>query len=252
MVANNGIDRHLLKELQAEENVIIHGNGTNVGLAAGLNLCIKKFIGSPTLDSIVLFDQDSEPDVELPERLYRSYTDLSGIVAVGCLGPLINDVKSNRKAKKAKTRLIKVATLATSGTFVEKETFKLVGLMREEFFIDCLDHDWCFRARSFGFESYIDQSIVMQHNMGDSGLNFLGVYKPVHKSPIRHYYIIRNTIACIYSTYVPLHWKISEILKTARRIAFYPIVSSDRKRTLKAICYGLVDGLRNNFKNRSI
>jgi rhamnosyltransferase len=83
----------------------------------------------------------------------------------------------------------------------------------------------------------------MIHDMGDIGINYWGQYKPIHRSPIRHYYIIRNTLYLVRLTYVPIRWKLVELLKTFRRIMAYLVFSSDRLASVRLIFLGIFDGL---------
>ena len=115
--------------------------------------------------------------------------------------------------------------------------------MMEELFIDGIDHEWCFRAWSKGYAVRVSNRVTMLHDMGDASLNYFGRYKPVHRSPVRHYYVVRNTLYLTRLAYLPLGWRLRELLKTPRRIAAYVLFSSDRWRTVRLIAHALCDGL---------
>jgi rhamnosyltransferase len=94
-----------------------------------------------------------------------------------------------------------------------------------------------------GLKVYVDNKIEMKHNMGEDGMDWFGVYKPIYRSPVRHYYIVRNTLAMFRIQYVPMRWKTQEFLKLIRRIIFYVIFSNNRVQTLKNIIQAFSDGL---------
>ena len=243
-IGNNGMKENYLNKLNGEKNISIVGEGLNIGLAAALNNCIKFCTHKLGVSSLVLFDQDSKPKVELPVELERSFKFLQSIGNPACVGPLLLDRKMTGKSYlKNEDKYLIVDTIATSGTYIPTDVLKKVGLMMEGLFIDCIDHEWCFRARNLGFEIYVDQINSMEHDMGENGVNWFGKYKPVYKSPIRHYYIVRNSVYMMRLNYVPLLWKFSESLKLIRRIGFYIIFSDGPIRTIKNILRGVTHGV---------
>ena len=243
-IADNGIKEEYLKKLKSESNIYILGLGVNVGLAAALNNCIKFLIDKMHVSSVVLFDQDSKPKIELPIELEKTFKLLQLSSNPACVGPHLHDKKMTGKPNTmCEEKFLSVKTIATSGTYISSEVLRKVGLMKDDLFIDCIDHEWCFRARNLGLKVYVDQVNVMEHDMGENGINWFGKYKPVYKSPVRHYYIVRNTIYMLKLKYIPLAWRFGELLKLIRRIVFYIIFSNEPKKTLKNISKGIVHGL---------
>jgi len=248
VIYNNGISRKQLSKLRAYSMIKIVGGGKNVGLASGLNVALQNLWQNQHVDGVMLLDQDSMPDVLLPEKLRHSYIQLSANTKIACIGPRIVDVKKIATDKPSSNLFfLEKAGIATSGTYMGKAAYFKIGSFMDELFVDCIDHEWCFRARSYGYKVFIDMNCSMLHDMGEIGVNFWGVYKPGYSSPVRHYYIVRNTLAMLRFLYVPLSWKIREIFKTIRRICFYVIVSSDRKSSIKNIGRGIIDGLKGHL-----
>ena len=243
-IGNNGIKDQYLKKMEIESNMYILGEGVNIGLAAALNKCINFFIDSINVRSVILFDQDSKPKIELPIELEKSFKLLRSNANPACVGPYLIDRKMTGKSSLLNAeRFMNVETIATSGTYISTDVLRMVGLMKEELFIDCIDHEWCFRASSLGYEIYVDLKNTMSHDMGESGMNFFGSYKPIYKSPVRHYYIVRNCIYMLGLNYVPFWWRFKECFKLIRRILFYLIFSNRRIATLinvfRAVFHGL-------------
>jgi rhamnosyltransferase len=128
-----------------------------------------------------------------------------------------------------------------------KFSYQSIGPVLDSLFIDGIDHEWCFRARKHGLKVALSSSVTMMHNMGDEGFSYLGTYKPIHRSPIRHYFITRNTIYLSKLSHVPFSWKLKELLKMARRLFFYLIVSNDRMMTAILILKALLDAFKNKL-----
>jgi rhamnosyltransferase len=245
VVANNGIADEYLTELKQHDKIVIVGEGINVGLARAMNDAIERILNeNVNIEGFIQFDQDSKPDFNLPISLRNNFNKYSQTRNIGCIGPIIRDKKTLLKSEPTLENSVKnVQTIATSGTYMTREIFNRVGSLKEDLFIDCVDHEWCFRAQNLGFEILIDNSIEMIHDMGEDGFDWFGTYKPIYKSPIRHYYIIRNTLSLMSCNYIPLNWKIIETAKTFRRMLFYIIFSKDKMQTIINIKSALFDGL---------
>lgn len=243
-IGNNGMKEDFYNRLQGKENIFIVGEGANIGLASALNNCIKFCTNELHVSSVVLFDQDSKPKVDLPVQLENSFRYLQSIGNPACVGPHLVDRKmTGRTYSKSDKKYLKVDTIATSGTFISADVIKKVGMMMDGLFIDCIDHEWCFRASNLGFEIYVDQLNTMEHDMGENGINWFGKYKPVYRSPTRHYYIVRNTIYILKLKYIPFAWRLLESFKLIRRIVFYIFFSIAPIKTLRNVSQGVLDGL---------
>ena len=82
----------------------------------------------------------------------------------------------------------------TSGNLVNLKAYKKVKGFNEDFFIDCVDFDFCFKVRDAGYEILEFEDSRLKHSLGDiKGYNIFGkmVYVTNHNY-IRRYYITRN------------------------------------------------------------
>ena len=239
----NSCPKSFLKRIKLIKSVYILNNKRNIGLAAALNLGVSFGFNKLNSEFVILFDQDSEPDKFLPKKLLNKLSkyDLSKIA---CIGPRLLDKKNSNIPPNIKTRHedIFVDLIPTSGSLISRLSYMKVGPFIDDLFIDSIDHEWCFRAKAKGLSTIISSEDVMLHNMGDKYLLFFGAFKPYHKSPIRHYYIIRNSIFLLGLSYIPSRWRFIEFLKVLRRAPFYVLVSSNPSKTLKLICKALIDG----------
>ena len=87
--------------------------------------------------------------------------------------------------------------------------------MREDFFIDALDIEWCLRAKSLGYEVAMTNKAMMKHSIGEEANN-----KIEGHSPFREFYICRNSIAMIGLSHIPIGFKMRRIVLTHLRILY--------------------------------
>jgi rhamnosyltransferase len=243
-------------------NVEIIRLGRNLGIAKALNVGIEA-ARSGGATHVLLSDQDSEPAPDMVEGLLRAEVDLRRqLVRVGAIGSSFTNVNSGklfpfhviikgrpfygRRSASAEEPHVEVITLITSGTLVPMATFNEVGLMREDFFIDCVDTEWCYRARERGFLLYGTGWATMLHRMGDATLQFwfFGWIKGNVHSPLRIYYQIRNLVRLQFNGYRGIRWRIRIIWSFTAILYCHVFYGNARRASLKMVLRGLADGLR--------
>lgn len=245
VVVVNQADTAQITALKQMARVDVIQNPENLGLATALNQGLAFAFDQLAMDYVVTFDQDSTPDIGLPNALVQALV-AEGADHVACLGPRLLDRKSAHASyayDQSAERPLRPRTIPTSGTLFTRAAWRQVGPMLELLFIDGIDHEWCFRAYEKGFHVAVSPQVTMLHDMGDTGIRVFGRFKPIHRSPIRHYFIIRNTLYLCSLSYVPKGWKVSEVFKTVRRIAVYLLVSTDRGRSARLMCRAIRDGI---------
>ncbi len=246
----NAIDERRLARVR-EAGIEILLNNDNIGLARAFNQGMERAFAQGA-DHVILLDQDTRPPPTMPDELLeRADRFIAGGGALGCLGPRPVDRKRPGAATSARhaglidsrTSLVPVATIISSGMVIPRTAFERVGGMWNELFIDHVDHEWCFRAANAGLAVMIAPDIVMPHNMGDAGIEFLGRYKPIHRSSFRHYHLVRNTLWLVRCSFIPRRWRIVEAAKLGYRLPIYLAFGTARGRSLAAIAQGLRHGL---------
>lgn len=246
VVVVNKADDAQVVALAGLAHVHVIQNAYNVGLATALNQGLGFAFSELAVDYVVAFDQDSVPDLTLPQQLAQEL-EADDSQRLACLGPMLVDRKSVNAAytyDQQKNLSLGPRTIPTSGTLITRDSWHNVGPMLDDLFIDGIDHEWCFRAYAKGYRVGVSRHVAMLHDMGDTGVRVWGRYKPIHRSPIRHYFIVRNTLYLCSLAYVPAVWKMSELLKTVRRMVVYLLVSTNRMKTLKLMTRAVQDGVR--------
>ncbi len=60
---------------------------------------------------------------------------------------------------------------------IGRAAYEAIGGMRDELFIDGIDHEWCFRAKSLGYRTFVARDVTMSHDMGEVGVSLFGRYQ---------------------------------------------------------------------------
>lgn len=236
--------------------------GGNLGIAKALNVGIEA-ARSAGATHVLLSDQDSEPACDMVNGLLCAEADLRRHTArIGAVGSSFTNVNSGklfpfhvivkgrpfygRRSASMEDPHVEVITLITSGTLVPMAVFDEVGLMREDFFIDCVDTEWCYRARAHGYLLYGTAWATMVHRMGDATLRFwfLGWIKGNVHSPLRIYYQIRNLVRLQFNGYRGIRWRIRIIWSFSAIFYCHVFYGSARRTSLRMALRGLYDGLR--------
>lgn len=239
----NAISDEQRAKLPSGHGVTVIVNSSNLGLARALNQAVGTAIDAGA-HFVLMLDQDSRPTVDMLDRLASAATSIEAEGrALACVAPLLRDRKAIVENGTSSTDIAGGPTFATSGTMLSRRAWLTVGPMLDPLFIDGIDHEWCFRARAAGFENVLVNDAVMAHDMGEGAINVMGRFRPVHRSPVRHYFIVRNTLWLARKRYIPIRWRISELIKLGYRVPSYVIFSTDKVRTAGNIVAAIADGI---------
>ena len=105
---------------------------------------------------------------------------------------------------------VEALSLITSGSLIPAEVIQVVGPMREDFFIDNVDVEWCHRARSMGYRLFGTGWATMYQRLGEAKLRvwYLRWRYESEYSPIRSYYRLRNLVALWKLDFIDWRWKV--------------------------------------------
>lgn len=231
--------------------------GSNLGLAKAQNAGIDraKEIGAT---HVLLLDQDSEPSPDMVARLLAALGSLSGAgSSIAAVAPTYVDDRRESLAPFARIRGLGVQRFGcdpgdqivftdaaiASGSLIPLSTLGAVGGMHEALFIDLVDIEWCFRARSLGYQSFGVCGAVLRHSLGKAPRKLLG-REITHHGPLRSYYFFRNAVWLFGRRYMPLAWKLAVARQLLRRGFYYPLAVAPRPVYLRMMTLGLWHGLR--------
>jgi rhamnosyltransferase len=243
------------------DKIIIFQAGGNLGIAKALNIGIEMAL-SDGMDFIIFSDQDSQPAENMANSLLSAYFELETKWGrVGAIGPLVTDLHTTNtlpfqadipgkifyghRIPTDDVPHVEALTLITSGTLVPVSVLREVGGMREDFFIDQVDIEWCHRARAKGYRLFGTNWAKLYQRMGEERLlvwylrwRFESAYKP-----LRIYYRLRNFVALWKLSYVDWRWKVRSSWYWLGIFYAHVIFGKERLKTLKMACLGVRDGV---------
>lgn len=246
-----------LSNLASKSNgrILYHPLRQNIGIAEAQNTGIRLAM-EHNMDRAIFFDQDSAPESDMIKKLNNAYQVLSdnGVDKVAAVGPRTADRDNGRVHRPAIDRgkgvlpdLTKINQLISSGSMTDLYVFKEVGLFEGCLFIDTVDHEWCWRAKSKGFHCFIAETVLMPHKFGREEYIFMGI-RIANPSPFRCYYLYRNYFLLLFRKYVPFYWKISNFIKFTGKFFYYSLMVPERKEYFRNIIKGTRDGLLHTFR----
>jgi rhamnosyltransferase len=266
IIIDNNSEKTIFEILQSSCNGITHRIiplERNMGISTAQNTGIKYVLENfPKVEFILLLDHDSVPSPGMIEILEKEF---AALVEAGrnpaALGPLLYDPRDKKfigfhvlrpgflykKILPADNSLpIKCEGLNSSGSLISLNAIKKIGLLTEDFFIDHGETEWCYRAMDNGFTLYGIPGVVMTHCMGDDVCRYwlFGWRRMPYRSPLRHYYIVRNSIHLQKRSYVPRIWKFWNVFKIMFTFAYFGLFSREPREQRKYILKGLRDGFR--------
>lgn len=246
---------------EALHGLVYHFVGENIGIGAAQNIGIDH-AAKVGASHVLLLDDDSLPAPDMVCRLLEATDELthSG-VKVSAVGPgfrlhgteapprfrQFGVIKSKRVYCHAGRphEYIPADLLISSGSLVSMEAMHAIGYMDGSLFIDLVDTEWILRARAIGYRSFGICDAIMNHALGDSVVRvWVGQVHivPIH-SPLRLYYLFRNSILVCRRPYIPWRWIINHAVYLLLRAVFYPCFVHPRRQYIVMILRGLRDGM---------
>lgn len=239
--------------------VHVQANGNNLGLAAAQNQGIAQ-LRARGVTHVLLLDQDSVPAPDMVAQLVKALRQLAADgVPVAAVGPRWRDRLSGRDVpfvRLALARMVAAAhasdaiavecdTLVSSGCLILVTVLDHVGTMDAALFIDQVDTEWGLRAQVAGLKLFGVPAAVLDHGIGESFVRpwfAPGRAVPVH-SPVRDYFLVRNTIAVFFRRPAPWRWRLLQLVRLPGVMLVMVTQMPERGERLRRILCGLRDGL---------
>lgn len=256
-IVDNGSNENCLSELENIKGARKIFLDNNYGIATAQNKGIEFAIENGA-DYIIFFDQDSSISADYIQALYQDYQYLiEKGVKVGAIGPRFIDdrynfyyktISVNKSGFRKKHDVSKITEplhstlLISSGSLISVETLKSIGFMRDYYFIDYVDTEWCLRAESMGHKNFVSANAVMRHTIGDNVLKFKFFNVPVH-SAFRRYFRVRNAFFMMHEPHVPFMLVLREIIFSFIHQIILIMFEKNKWQYINSYFRGLKDGL---------
>lgn len=229
-------------------NVSIIGDGTNIGLAKALNNAAALAKESKYL---FLLDQDSAPQPGLVEQLHRT---LEGYPEAGVVGPAPWDETNQRfidPRTVARSDVSELPVIITSAMLIRRSAFDATRGFRDEFFVDCVDQDFCLQLRKSGWKVIQDKRILLPHSLGEMKWHGFGPFKlrATHHPTWRLYWAARNGVILSKENFLSEpKWALSNIAILGYWLITVALFEAPRFEKLQALFRGIGDGLRSRSR----
>jgi rhamnosyltransferase len=234
------------------------GGNHGVGRAQNVGIAEARAAGAR---NVLLLDQDSMPVPGMVQHLLAGLgsTTVNGRHSPLVAGPVLVDERTGERstflassdlAISSDPGLGVVATRLTvaSGMLIDVGAFDLVGMMREDYFIDWIDVEWVMRLYQSGFYSVGVLDAFLQHNLGEftRSVWFMPLKRVPHHQPFRNYYQVRNQLLIFRDLPVGLGYKLRRLFGLLKYLVYFTVFADRRLERLRFMLLGFWHGLLNS------
>ncbi|MFT8606434.1 MAG: glycosyltransferase family 2 protein [Liquorilactobacillus ghanensis] len=258
IIDNGSANIVAIKKLTIQLEVKLLELEKNLGIAGAQNRGFEYFFKNK-FQWVLTLDQDTAipADTVAKMRASKKFNDHStGILAMKYYDPNWKKTQIERVTKKQKEAETLKWRIISSGNLVRTAVWNLVGGFDEWLFIDQVDFDFDAKVILAGYKIWQVNNLIMEHEIGKSIrkplLTTLLLFKPnefiLDHSPMREYYIARNTIVCSkrYASHPQLREFKTNLFHEAimtRKILLY---QKPRMKKILAAWSGIADGVKYN------
>lgn len=253
VIVDNGssdAEVRMLHDIAADPKIHLTLNRQNLGVARALNLGIQ-CAGSLGYSLALLLDQDTSVEADMVHTLvgiYSSFPDRERLAVIGSNYQDVNRPSAEANGPESTDAAWDEAeSVITSGSLLPLAAHAAIGPFREEFFIDFVDTDYCFRARAKGYQVIKSRKHLMSHAVGALHESRFLWFKrwTYNHSPDRRYYFARNNTVLIreYGQLGRVRWMLKSLhrcFRLSKRVFLY---EKARTRKIAAIAEGWRDGV---------
>lgn len=234
-------------------------NPDNLGLATAYNRACA-IAAEKGCSHIILFDQDSLPAPDMVQILSDTlHLHNRHALTVAAAGPNYGDIKGQHSSPFVRIKrlhlervecrsndVVEVDHLISSGCLIDLRALAQVGTFMDCLFIDCIDTEWCLRARQQQLILLGVGSALMTHSIGEQQLQILGRTLPMH-NPMRLQYQFRNQVWLLRQPHIRWRWKVIDAIRCMKLIAVYCVFVPNKRDNLRAIMIGIKRALTGNM-----
>lgn len=250
IIVDNGSKKDtisILNSISKIDNIDIIYNRKNLGIAAALNIGIKRAIEKKS-KWILTLDHDSLVEEKMVCKLIDFYNGCSDEEKsrIGILAPEVFDIAINKSFYNVEDKLTykEVRHVIQSGSLIKVEVFEKIGYFYEPLFIYFVDIEFCYKLIENNYKILMVKGARLLHEEGKKERKkFLGIeYTYDNYSIYAIYYITRNAI------YMFKKYRKYEFIK--RIIYDFIKISMAEPIKIRYVLLGIKDGLINNYGDK--
>jgi rhamnosyltransferase len=259
VIVDNGSAESEIEMLRGQASnpmITLELNRHNLGIARALNIGIQRAIALG-FKWALLFDQDTFIDDGMVRTLLAVHAAFPQRGRLAVVGAGFIDVNAGEQAANPEVAADgweEVESVITSGSLIPLAVHAAVGPFREEFFIDYVDTEYCFRARASGYRVIRTRKPLMSHSIGAiTRHNVLGIKKwTFNHSAERRYYIARNNTVLLreYGDYAFGLWALKGLGRSVRLCKRIVLYEEMKARKILAVAQGWWHGVRGRMGPR--
>jgi rhamnosyltransferase len=258
VIVDNGSNVDALAPLRAQRDSLgfcLLENRENLGVAEALNQGIR-WAKSKRYSWVVLFDQDSTITDGFLVQMFAAWEDHPDRERLGSIHPRYVDPETGVEPRVWRAADGGPVISLTSGALMPTWIFDKIGEFASEYFIDCVDFEYCLRIRAAGYLIAGSTEAVLMHAAGRAtdSLRFLGVsFRPTHHGSTRRYYMSRNRIALYRKYFLVFPFWILRCMNISLRETIKCFVGErNRRRNFRCLLLGTWDGLCGRMGKRNL
>lgn len=182
------------------QNLEIISNKANQGLGVAFNFGLN-YAKKNGYHWLATFDQDSCPYPKMFDEMLLAWSSYPNKENVRILAPRYLDPESGKNFPIEEgpqgENLIEMMTVITSGSLISIDNLGSNQKFDEDFFIDCIDHDFCLKSIQRGELVLQIQSALLSHHLGNLKFHKVGkkvLVRTSNHQAFRHYYLTRNRL----------------------------------------------------------
>jgi rhamnosyltransferase len=260
VIVDNGSEEDeikMLREFAASPMITLELNLANLGIARALNIGIRRAVALGYKWALLL-DQDSLVEDDMVQVLFAVHAAFPDKDRLAVVGSGFREV--NMTLQKSNDAILsnaweEVESVITSGSLIPLKAHAAIGEFREEFFIDYVDAEYCFRARAKGYRVIKTSRRIMAHVIGAiTWHSVLGIKKwTFNHSADRRYYMARNDTVMLreYGHYVLGLWALKSFGRCVRACKRIGLYEQMKTRKMVAVAQGWWDGVRGHMGRRA-
>lgn len=256
VIVDNGSNEQtisVLKEIEKSDRVQVIYNNTNEGIAKALNKAVN-FAENRNYKFVLTMDNDSIATPYMVDSLIATYelaTKKDNMVVsvfpkyeeMGYYDSDLEQISSNDNIKYSY-----IDCEMTSGNLINIKVFKKIGYYNEEYFIDYVDHEFCLRLLSDGYNSIRAESAILLHSLGKSQkIKLFGkeIVFTNHNS-LRRYYITRNRFD-VWKRHSEFDFVKRDKRHFCKEFVKMILFENDKINKVMSIIYGIKDYKKQKF-----